>query len=62
MLVLALLITIIEMIPLLREKKRKEGAVLLLLSAITLAYGYYYNTHIYTASLINTLFQLYGIR
>lgn len=61
MLILTLLITIIEMIPLVRKKQRKEAAVLLLLCTLTLAYGYYYNTHMYSASLVNTLFQLFGI-
>lgn len=62
MLVLALLITIAELIPLIKKKQHKEAWVLLLLGAITLSYGYYYNTHIYSASLVNILFQLYRIR
>jgi hypothetical protein len=62
MLILAFIIIIIELIPLIRKKQGKEAAVLLLLGAVTLAYGYYYNTHMYTASLVNTMFKLFNIR
>ena len=62
MLVFTLIIIVLEMIPLIKKKRRKETAALLLLGAITLAYGYYYNTHMYTASLVNIMFKLYGMR
>lgn len=62
MLVLALLIVLIEIIPLVKNKQGKEAAVLLLLGLITLAYGYYYNTHRHTASLVNVLFALFNVQ
>ena len=62
MLILAFLVIVIELIPMMKKKKGKEAAVLLMLGAITLAYGYYYNTHRYTASLVNILFEIFNIQ
>lgn len=62
MLILTIIIIIIEMIPIIRKKQAKEASVLLLLGAVTLAYGYYYNTHRYTASLVDILFRLFNVR
>ena len=62
MLVIALIVMVIELIPMMKKKQGKEASVLLLLGAITLAYGYYYNTHQYTASLVNLIFKIFNIR
>ena len=62
MLMLALMVIVIELIPLIKKKQGKEAAVLLLLGGITLAYGYYYNTHQYTASLANLIFKIFNLR
>ncbi len=62
MLILALMIIIIEMLPIVRKKQGKEAVVLLLLGSVTLAYGYYYNTHRYTASLVDIFFRMLNIR
>lgn len=57
-----LLITIVDMLPLIKKKQRKEAAVLLALGAITMAYGCYYSTHKYSASLVRLLFELLNMR
>lgn len=62
MLILAFLVIIIELIPMIKNKQGKEAAVLLTLGAITMAYGYYYNTHRYTASLINVLIKFLNMQ
>jgi hypothetical protein len=62
MLILAFIVIVAEIIPLIKKKQGKEVAVLLLLGAVTLSYGYYYNTHRYTASLIDMLFKLFNMR
>ena len=62
MLVIALIVMVIELIPMMKKKQGKEASVLLLLGAITLAYGYYYNTHQYTASLVNLISKIFNIR
>lgn len=61
-LILALIVIVIEIIPMMKKKQGKEASVLLLLGVITLAYGYYYNTHQYTASLTNLIFRIFNIR
>lgn len=53
---------LIDLVPLIRKKMGKEAAVLLLLGAVTLAYGYYYSTHSYTASLVALMFEIFNIR
>jgi hypothetical protein len=62
MLILAFLVIVIEIIPMVKKKQGKEVVILLLLGGITLAYGYYYNTHKYTASLVNMMFEIFRIR
>lgn len=62
MLILAFVIIVIELIPIAKKKQGKEAVILLLLGAITLAYGYYYNTHRYSASLIEVIFELFNKR
>ncbi|KUO77689.1 MAG: hypothetical protein APF77_13180 [Clostridia bacterium BRH_c25] len=62
MLILAFIVIVIEIIPMVKKKQGKESAVLLLFGVITLAYGYYYNTHSYTASLVNILFKIFNVR
>ncbi len=62
MLILTCIIIIIELIPIIKKKQGKEAVILLLLGAITLAYGYYYNTHKYSASLIHAIYKLVIIR
>lgn len=57
-----LLIIIVDMLPLIKMKQHKEAVVLLALGAITMAYGYYYSTHKYSASLVNLLFELLNLR
>ena len=61
MLILAFLVIVIELIPMVKKKQGKEAMVLLLLGAITLAYGYYYNTHKHTASLVNIMLEIFRI-
>lgn len=61
MLILTLIVVIIELIPAVKRKQKKEAAVLILLGIITLAYGYYYNTHRYTASLVNVLLGIFNV-
>ena len=61
-LILALIVIVIEIIPMVKKKQGKEAAVLLLLGVITLTYGYYYNTHQYTASLANLIFKIFNLR
>ncbi|MEA4848270.1 MAG: hypothetical protein VB106_13660 [Clostridiaceae bacterium] len=61
LLVFVVIIVIIkEIIPMKGKKQHKEAAVLLMLGAITLAYGYYYITHEHTASLANFIFDIFG--
>lgn len=62
MLILAFIIIVIEIVPMIKKKQGKEAVILLLLGAITLAYGYYYNTHKYTASLVNFMLESFNIR
>ncbi|MHB1391683.1 MAG: hypothetical protein ACYCYE_01130 [Clostridia bacterium] len=62
MLILAFLVIVIEIKPMMKKKQGKEAAALLLLGVITLAYGYYYNTHRYTASLVKTIFEIFNIQ
>lgn len=62
MLIFTCIIIIIELIPIIKKKQGKEAVLLLLLGAVTLAYGHYYNTHKYSASLIKTISELVGIR
>lgn len=62
MLILAFLVIVIEIIPMMKKKQGKEAVVLLLLGTITLAYGYYYNTHRYTASLVNMMFEFFNMQ
>jgi hypothetical protein len=57
-----LVITAADMLPLLKKKQGKEAAVLLALGAVTMAYGYYYSTHEYSASLVKLLFDLLNMR
>lgn len=62
MLILAFLIIIIEMVPIIRKRQGKEAFVLLLMGTVTLVYGYYYNTHRYSASLVDMMFKLFNVR
>ncbi|HYE81141.1 MAG TPA: hypothetical protein VEG39_03125 [Clostridia bacterium] len=61
MLILTFIVIVIELIPMVKKKQGKEAAVLLILGAITLAYGYYYNTHWNTASLVKIYFEIFNI-
>ncbi len=61
MLILAFIVIVIEIIPLIKKKQSKEALVLVLLGAITLVYGYYYNTHRYTASLVNSMLNMFNL-
>ena len=61
LLVLVVAIVMIkEIIPMKGKTQHREAAVLLMLGAITLAYGYYYITHEHTASLANLMFDIFG--
>lgn len=62
MLILAFIVIVIEIIPIIRKKQGKEAAVLILLGTITLVYGYYYNTHKYSLSLVNIMLEMFSIR
>lgn len=62
MLILAFIVIVIEIIPIIRKKQGKEAAVLILLGTITLVYGYYYNTHKYSFSLVNIMLEMFNIR
>lgn len=62
MLILAIIVIMIELIPLIKKKQSKEAAVLLLLGVITLAYGYYYSTNQHTASLAASIIKLFKLR
>lgn len=55
-------IIVIELLPLIRKKQKKEAAVLIFLGVVTMAYGYYYINNMYTASLINMIFELLNIQ
>ncbi|HQJ37195.1 MAG TPA: hypothetical protein PK223_05075 [Bacillota bacterium] len=55
-----IIVVIADIIPIIRKKKHKEAAVLIMLGAVTLAYGYYYITHVHTASLANIMFSIFG--
>ncbi len=57
-----IIVVIADIIPIMRKKQHKEAAVLLMLGAVTLAYGYYYITHEHTASLVNLMFDIFGSR
>lgn len=56
------IITVIEAIPLKKKKQSREIKALLVLGAVTLAYGYYYSTHIHTASIVDLLLRIFNIR
>lgn len=62
MLILTIIIAAMDLIPAIKKKQGKEAVVLILLGAITLSYGYYYNTHKYTASLVDILFGIFNIQ
>lgn len=62
MLIVAIVIIIIEMLPIIRKRQGKEASVLILLGTLALAYGYYYNTHRYSTSLVDMMFSLLNIR
>jgi hypothetical protein len=62
MLILAFLVIVIEIIPMVKKKQGKEAVILLALGAITLVYGYYYNSHKYTASLVSIMFEIFRIK
>ena len=57
-----IIVVIADIIPIIRKKQHKEAAVLIMLGAVTLAYGYYYITHENTASLVNLMFDIFGSR
>ncbi|HPM00026.1 MAG TPA: hypothetical protein PLS45_09090 [Bacillota bacterium] len=57
-----IIVVIADIIPIIRKKQHKEAAVLIMLGAVTLAYGYYYITHEHTASLVNLMFDIFGSR
>lgn len=59
---IVVILTVIEIIPLKKKKQSREILILLILGAVTLAYGYYYNTHRYTASIANLLLELFNKR
>lgn len=59
---IVIVVIVIDIIPLIKKKQRKEAVVLLMLGAITLAYGYYYNTHSHTASLVDLVFNIFNTR
>lgn len=62
LIVIIIILIVFEIIPLKKNKKNREIIVVLLLGAITLAYGYYYNTHRYTASIVNIIFEIFNVR
>ena len=55
-----IIVVIADIIPIVKKKQHKEAAVLIMLGAVTLAYGYYYITHEHTASLANLIFGIFG--
>ena len=57
---IVIIVVIAELIPIMKKKQHKEAAVLIMLGAVTLAYGYYYITHVHTASLANIMFSIFG--
>ncbi|MBP7072143.1 MAG: hypothetical protein KBB40_01445 [Clostridia bacterium] len=59
---IVIIVVIAELIPIMKKKQHKEAAVLIMLGAVTLAYGYYYITHENTASLVNLMFDIFGSR
>lgn len=61
LLVLVVIIVLMaDMIPLIRKRQHKEAVFLLILGAVTLAYGCYYITHEHTASLANLMFEIFS--
>lgn len=62
MLILTFIVAAMDLVPAIKKRQGKEAAVLILLGAITLSYGYYYNTHKYTASLVDIFFGIFNIR
>jgi len=62
MLVIAFFVIIIELVPMLKKRQGKEASILILFGALTIAYGYYFNTHRYSASLVELAFKLFNIR
>ncbi|HNR03955.1 MAG TPA: hypothetical protein PKU88_09295 [Bacillota bacterium] len=62
MVVIVVIAITAEMIPVIKKKQHKEAAVLIMLGAVTLAYGYYYITHVHTASLANLMFDIFRLR
>ena len=62
LILIVMIIIITDIIPIKNKKQGREIIVLLMLGAITLSYGYYYNTHKYTASLVNLMFELFNMR
>jgi len=62
-LVLVVIIVVIaDIIPIIKKKQHKEAAVLIMLGAVTLAYGYYYITHVHIASLVNLMFDIFRLK
>lgn len=59
---MVMIIILIELVPMIKKKQSREAFVLLTLGVITFAYGYYYSTHRYTASLVITIFELLNFK
>ncbi len=60
-LVAVLIISFFDLRKIIEEKQPKAFATFLVLAIGTIIYGYYYSTHVYTASVIGTIFNLFNI-
>jgi hypothetical protein len=61
LLVVVIIVCILDFSKILKNGGTIDKVFFLLIAAATIAYGYYYNTHLYTASIAKILIKLFGI-
>lgn len=61
-LVAILIISFFDLRKIIEEKQPNAFATFVVLAIGTIIYGYYYSTHVYTASIIGTILNLFNVK